>query len=244
MAINTFGYDAEQGVYLSDTSQADNYHWWILEHLKNHFGKRVVEVGGGTGSMTKYLLPFVESLMIIEPSHHLFPVLSQSVHKIDELNRVHEIMQGELSDLEPEIAQFKPDTFVYINVLEHIQDDQAELNLAYNLLPNNGRVITFSPAMPWLYSKRDERVGHYRRYTKFDLVSKMRRAGFIIEQAYYFDLIGALLWFIKFQLLRSDKISKGKVGLYDRLFVPISKNVEPSWIPFGKNLVVIGLKNA
>lgn len=47
------------------------------------------------------------------------------------------------------------DTLLYIDVLEHIPDDGAELARAAERLRPGGRVIVLSPVHQWLYSEFD-----------------------------------------------------------------------------------------
>ena len=57
----------------------------------------------------------------------------------------------------------KYDTILYIDVLEHIEDDYAEIKHAMGLLTSGGRIIIVSPAHNWLYNPCDKAVGHFRR---------------------------------------------------------------------------------
>src|SRR5690606_34337499 len=97
----------------------------------------------------------------------------------------------------------KTDTFFYVNVLEHIENDLEELKWMYSNIETGGHVCLFSPALPFLFGSHDERVGHFRRYTKNELVEKAQKAGFSIKKAIYFDFPGVPLWWINFVLLKS-----------------------------------------
>jgi 2-polyprenyl-3-methyl-5-hydroxy-6-metoxy-1,4-benzoquinol methylase len=61
------------------------------------------------------------------------------------------------------------DTIIYLDVLEHIADDRAELACAARLLSPQGCVIVLSPAHQFLFSPFDQAVGHYRRYSRATL---------------------------------------------------------------------------
>ena len=54
---------------------------------------------------------------------------------------------------------------LYLNVLEHIADDAAELGWPRPPCGPGGAVLVFGPALEWLYSELDYRAGHYRRYS-------------------------------------------------------------------------------
>ncbi len=235
-----FGYDAVSGKYLEATRVAENYHHWILSDLQQYLGNNVLEVGAGVGLVTQMLHEYVEgNLYSLEPSAEMFPEFDQSTNNIDKLKAK---FQGTIQDNAEDLKRLDLTSAVYINVLEHIEQDVDEMADLHKLLVPGGHLCTFSPALPILYSERDKRVGHFRRYTKKEMVDKMQKAGFEVVEAHYFDFIGSFLWWAKFVALRSDKVSKGQVSLFDNVIVPLQRRREPKWIPFGKNVVVIGKK--
>src|SRR6185436_18923690 len=83
-----------------------------------------------------------------------------------------------------------PDSIIYVNVLEHVENDAEELASVHDALAPEGRIFIFVPALPALYGNFDKEVGHFRRYTKTDLETKSRQAGFRILKSSYFDLAG------------------------------------------------------
>ncbi len=56
----------------------------------------------------------------------------------------------------------KPHTILYVNVLEHIEDDLTELQLVHETLVLGGKALIFVPAMPSLYGNFDRKIGHFR----------------------------------------------------------------------------------
>ncbi|MGB7522617.1 MAG: methyltransferase domain-containing protein, partial [Spirulinaceae cyanobacterium] len=77
------------------------------------------------------------------------------------------------------------DIIVSNDVLEHIQDDvQAVKKLAEMLVPQ-GTLCISVPAYPWLFGYHDEKLGHYRRYSRQDLL-KTLTPHFQIKQCRYF----------------------------------------------------------
>ena len=78
------------------------------------------------------------------------------------------------------------------NVIEHIENDVQTLKEVRNALTENGRLAIYVPALPFLFSSLDESAGHFRRYSKRELISKVREAGFTIEKCHYNDSIGVL----------------------------------------------------
>ena len=71
----------------------------------------------------------------------------------------------------------KFNTIIYLNVLEHIQNDFDEINSALNKLNSDGHLIILVPAHQNLFSKFDEAIGHYRRYNiNFFKLNKFKNA--------------------------------------------------------------------
>jgi hypothetical protein len=73
-------------------------------------------------------------------------------------------------------APRQPDTAIYVNVLEHIEDDEQELRALHSILPASGRLLVFVPANRWLMGTMDHQLRHYRRYTLDELTTKCRSA--------------------------------------------------------------------
>jgi predicted SAM-dependent methyltransferase len=143
----------------------------------------------------------------------------------------------------PEIKTVRqPDSIIYVNVLEHISDDEAELRIIHETLSPGGRAFVFVPALSWLFGEFDRSIGHYRRYSKPELEQKCGRAGFRIVMSKYFDLIGVLPWWVKYRLLKSNRLEPRVVQLYDK-FVPLVSVTERFVTPpLGKNLILVAEK--
>lgn len=67
------------------------------------------------------------------------------------------------------------------DVLEHV-DDSAALAECHRVLRPGGLLVALVPAWPSLWSERDERAGHLRRYTRRTLRSALESAGFSLEE--------------------------------------------------------------
>jgi SAM-dependent methyltransferase len=77
------------------------------------------------------------------------------------------------------------DAVILLDVLEHVDDRQLLAQLLEILRPGGKLVITV-PALPSLWSYRDEDAGHWRRYTRASLIDTLRAAGFeVVEVRYY-----------------------------------------------------------
>jgi SAM-dependent methyltransferase len=226
---------------LEAMSFAANYHRWILEFFKPYLSRHLVEVGAGTGSFSEMIaaLP-ITSLTLIEPSDSMHAVLRQNVEQFGGGLRVN-TFNACFTDVADEIKRVGTvDSIIYVNVLEHISDDEGELNALYQTLPKGGRLFIFVPACQWLYGGLDREIGHFRRYSKNELEEKCRQAGFTIVASRYFDLLGVAPWWVKYRFLKSTKMEAGAVKFYDKYFVPLTKKIE-SIIPppIGKNIILV-----
>ncbi len=215
---------------------AVNYHRWILEESAPYIGGRVAEVGAGRGSFSQLLLEKpLAHLSAFEPSADMFPLLRQALGQDERARSVYGFFRsppsGELFD-----------SVLYINVLEHIEDDGAELVRVYQALKPGGHVVLFVPALEWLYSPFDAEIHHFRRYTKKSLREVTLAAGFEILKARYFDFLGIIPWYVNFVLLQ-NRLNGGNVALYDKFVVPLTRVLEGMVTPpIGKNLLLIGRK--
>ena len=61
------------------------------------------------------------------------------------------------------------------------------LRHAYTALEEGGAVIATVPAHPWLYSRWDEQLGHFRRYTTQEFRHQANEAGFRVSFLNYWN---------------------------------------------------------
>ena len=229
---------------LESMSYALNYRRWILDLFAPHLGRRVVEVGAGTGSFSELLLARgPESLTLVEPSAGMHRLLVEHVGRIPTRARVR-IHNDTFARVARRLTEEeRPDSVIYVNVLEHVADDEAELRLVSEALAPGGRLFLFVPALRWLYGSFDRQVGHQRRYTRGGLAAKCERAGFRVVRSVYFDAAGVLPWWVKYRVLRSEKMEPAAVRFYDRVCVPFVRRAEALVPPpLGKNVLLVAEK--
>lgn len=233
--MTDFEYESKD---LEAMSFAPKYHAWILSKFKKFLGKRVAEIGAGSGNFSLLLMREpIEKLVAIEPSGNVYLELRA---KISGDARVvsHNAFFPDVS------AWYSGyfDSIIYVDVLEHIENEIEELSCVHRSLRQGGHVCIFVPALSWLYSDHDKSIGHFRRYHKKQLLALLKKAGFEIVNVRYFDIIGIISWLIVYKFLKK-KLNPNSIGLYDKYIVPVSRILE-SFIPppIGKNLIIIGKK--
>jgi len=235
---------AEQDKYfgrdLEAMSFTVNYHRWILDEFREFIGSRIVEVGAGTGNFTALLLSTGPSDYIaLEPAANVFALLAQRFCSEPTVRT----LQGTLAALD-NTAAGSFDTLIYVNVLEHIEDDREELKRTYEILARGGHLCIFVPALRWLYGTADRAFGHFRRYSSRVLQERVREAGFNVIKHHYFDLPGIVPWFLLFRVMKRACFTARQAETYDRLIVPSLRALESTVRPpLGKNLLLVARKD-
>lgn len=72
------------------------------------------------------------------------------------------------------------DALLALDVIEHIDDDEAVLREMGSALRPGGALLLTVPQHPWLWSTIDAWSGHRRRYTRRELLARLRDAGLTV----------------------------------------------------------------
>lgn len=183
----------------------------------------VLEVGAGIGSNAGILSSQTNGRWVcLEPDPHLVAQLESNLKKI-EGTREHETLCGTLNNVS-EAEAF--DTILYIDVLEHIPDDAAELKLASSRLRPGGRVVVLSPAHQSLYTPFDASIGHFRRYDRSSL-RNVSPPELHCETMFYLDACGVAASAANRLLLRQSMPTKSQIAVWDKWLVTASRFVDP-----------------
>ena len=215
-------------------AEAKNYRQALFAEFGDFLQGQVIEVGAGIGQMTELLttLPKVRRALAIEPDTAFC-----AQHRARFPN--HELLEGTVADVPAETVC---DAILSINVLEHIREDEAELKrYAGLLLPRHGTLCLFVPARPEIYAPIDKDFGHFRRYTRTELRSKLNRAGFTVARHHYFNVVGYFAWWLNFCALKKRTFEVAKVRFFDRRIFPAVHAFESRILrpPFGQSLLAV-----
>jgi SAM-dependent methyltransferase len=97
-------------------------------------------------------------------------------------NRLAALGRGEIVNTEiPAKPDRRFDLVVAFEVLEHIEHDVRALTDWSHWLTTGGHVVLSMPAHPGRFGPWDERVGHFRRYSRESLGAVFEAAGFEVR---------------------------------------------------------------
>jgi SAM-dependent methyltransferase len=196
----------------------------------------VLEVGAGIGANTGLLInDQVRTWRCLEPDARLAGRLGAAIADGVLPDRCR-VQVGTLAALPPQPAF---DCILYIDVLEHIEDDQAELREAAARLRPGGRLIVLSPAHQALFSDFDAAIGHHRRYDRASL-ERCSPGGCRLSELYYLDSFGLLVSLANRLLLRQSMPTLAQIRLWDRFMIPVSRRLDPLLrYQLGKSIVAV-----
>ncbi|MBN2560446.1 MAG: class I SAM-dependent methyltransferase [Phycisphaerae bacterium] len=201
-------------------------HWkhYVRSRLAQYIGDEVLEVGAGIGGTTRLLCDGRQKRWVcLEPDAGLAERLARSIDA-GELPACCRMIGGTLADVE---CACSFDTILYADVLEHIEDDAAELARAGHRLKLGGHVVVLAPAHQWLYAPFDKAVGHFRRYNK-ETLAALTPPGLDLHRLTYLDSVGLLASLCNRLLLKSTMPTRSQIAVWDRFMVRLSRIVDPA----------------
>jgi SAM-dependent methyltransferase len=214
---------------------ARRYFDWQARLVTPELGRRVVEVGCGTGNFTGHLLDreFVVSLDI-EPA-----CVQRLRERFPGRSNLHSLVAAPGTQEFAALARFMPDSCVCLNVLEHIEDDAEALAAMASVIQRGGAIVLIVPAFPALYGPIDRNLGHFRRYTRASLTALARRVGLRVRSARFMNSLGFFGWWANARLLRRETQSASQIDFFDRLVPALSFAEGIVTPPFGQSLIAV-----
>jgi len=144
----------------------------ILEVIRQFppFGP-LFDIGGGNGVVAKAAQDAGFEVVLVEPG----AIGTRNATG----RRVRNVVRAGLQD-----AGFRPLTLGAVglfDVLEHTADDREFLQTVRGYLCVDGRVYLSVPAYKALWSHEDVDAGHYRRYSRTELLDALTESGLVVE---------------------------------------------------------------
>jgi cyclopropane fatty-acyl-phospholipid synthase-like methyltransferase len=215
------------------------------KHWKKYFSRQiqprikgsVLEVGAGIGATTLLLNDgTAENWLMLEPDENMSCKLQKKIND-GKFPANCQVKSGTISQVNTSF-----DTIIYIDVLEHIKEDQLEIEKAAKLLNTGGHIIILGPAIQLLYNPFDKAIGHYRRYNKKMLRSIIPDKFQLISNRYY-DSVGFFASLMNKLFLRKKYPTQQQVLFWDKWLIPVSRITDKLFFhSFGKSIIGIWKK--
>jgi SAM-dependent methyltransferase len=167
--------------HFASSARMEEGHWWFVARNRlltwaaaQYFGdmRSFLEVGCGTG-------------FVLRGFARRFPNVSVSGSEIFQeglLFARERVPRAAFHQMDARQIPFSDefDVIGAFDVLEHIEEDEQVLQQLFRACTAGGGILITVPQHPWLWSKWDDFHYHKRRYTRAELVGKVRAAGFEI----------------------------------------------------------------
>lgn len=226
-----------QGLELDLFRHATRWKAYFSKHLQKYIHGDVLEIGAGHGVNSPFLIHSkCETWTTVEPD-----------------TKNHQIIRSQLVNIEIPLSHClgtidlipiskKYDCILYIDVLEHIQNDEEELQKAQLRLKPGGSLVVLCPAHNFLFSEFDRSIGHYRRYNK-SMYQKLDILDLKLINCFYLDSLGLLMSAGNRFILKKSNPSLANIQFWDKSIVPLSKILDPIFAySIGKSIVGIWRK--
>ena len=209
--------------------KAKNFRKYQFNLIKKNIKGNIAEIGPGNGVFLKYYIKNSKKIYLYEPTVAFNKNLKKNRSKrIKIINKKFELKKNFF------------DTILYLDVVEHIENDTLEIKNAFKSLRKGGKLIINVPAFQHLYSQFDKDIDHIRRYSKSDFKKILDKLKIRHYQIIYFDSLGYMLSLLSKIFVKNyrNHFAK-KIKFWDTL-IPISKFFDKVlFYSFGKSLLVI-----
>jgi glycosyltransferase involved in cell wall biosynthesis len=211
------------------------YNRFMWDLIEPFVGRNILEVGSGTGLLTRYLAARGH-LLATDLDAEYVDLLRRTFADNPHVE-VHQLDLGALAVNGLPRRDF--DTVICSNVLEHVEDDQGALRAMNDLLAPGGRVVLVIPAIKALYGEIDRAIHHYRRYSSEEIETKLRAAGLEVEHLSHFNMLGVPGWWLNARVLKRTTVPGIQARINDRL-VPLRRLERRFGPPLGISLIAVG----
>jgi SAM-dependent methyltransferase len=213
------------GTELELFATATRWKTYLRDVVAPYLGARVLEVGAGLGHTTQILCRgSAERWVCLEPDPRLASKIEERCAAGD-LPGACAVRVGTTADVAGDLTG-SFDSVIYIDVLEHIEDDRREVATAARLLRPGGRLVVMSPAHQSLYTPFDRAIGHFRRYDRASLTA-IAGDDLALERMIYLDSVGLLASSANRFFLRQSMPTSRQIATWDRLMIPASRLLDP-----------------
>jgi glycosyltransferase involved in cell wall biosynthesis/phospholipid N-methyltransferase len=226
MSDELYAEDEHGSQILGRLSRAPRFNAWMADTIEPYCGQRILEIGSGTGNLTRQLIPR-EHYVASDINPLYLDTLKGLLRERPYLNVSHtDVTKGDTFPAPP--GGF--DTIICLNVIEHVDDDLEALRNIRRALGPGGRAVVLVPQDPNLMGTLDEVLGHQRRYTPETLAAVAKRAGFRVDDILFFNRVGTPAWWLNGKVLKRRDFGLAQIMTLN-LLTPLFRRLDPI-LPF------------
>jgi SAM-dependent methyltransferase len=211
---------------LGRLARAPRFNAWMADVIRPLCGQKVLEIGSGTGNLTRRLIP-----RGVYVASDVNPLYLQTLRGLTADRPYLDVTLTDVTrgDSFPEVPGGF-DTVVCLNVIEHVDDDVGSLRNIRRVLAPGGRALVLVPRGPGMFGTLDEVLGHRRRYTEATLRAVAEAAGFRVTDVLRFNRVGTPAWWLNGRLLRRRTFGLGQILALNAL-TPVFRRID-RFLPF------------
>lgn len=170
----------------------------IFSELKRLVPGTTLDAGCGTGEYSLFLARNGHKVIGMDPSSLAVNTLRRKAGTDLEID-------AQINTIEQFNDSREFDSIVSVEVIEHIQFDQAAIGKLHSLLKKGGILVVSAPALSFLFGEADRVSGHFRRYSYYAFRRMLVRAGFkeVSIKSYGFPLLFIYTFMRKFVFERA-----------------------------------------
>jgi SAM-dependent methyltransferase len=159
----------------------------LVTRLLRSRARTFLDIGCGEGYIAERLAKMGLTGLALDASPEAVAIARQRLQS-QALAGV-KVRHGDLFDVE--VPRGEADAVLFLEVLEHLEDDMAALERLRQLVRDGGFLVVSVPAHARLWDALDDWAGHLRRYERDELREKLKRSGWepIVIYNYGFPLI-------------------------------------------------------
>ena len=229
-------------------------YWWhvgrkylvedLIKKYSNNKSQKILEVGSGAGDTACMLQDYGEVY-----ANDISPKAIEACGK----RGIKNLILGDFTKLDNQKYKEKFNLVLALDVLEHIQDDLGAIQKMGDVLTKGGKLMITVPAYKFLWSSHDEALEHKRRYTSYEIKTKIKDSGFEIEKISHFVFFSfpiiALFKFLSNFISRNAYPKSSYILLPEKLnnlMIKIlkleTKLLNYFYLPFGTTIIVVARK--
>jgi glycosyltransferase involved in cell wall biosynthesis/phospholipid N-methyltransferase len=223
---SVYAEDAHGSQILGRLARAPRFNAWMADVIRPYCGQRVLEIGSGTGNLTRRLVPRDQYVASDINPLYLSTLRGLTADRPYLDVTLTDVTRGETFPT----GKGGFDTVICLNVVEHVDDDMGALRNIRSALAANGRAIVLVPQGPEIMGTLDEVLGHKRRYTPESLAVLADAAGFTVREVLHFNRVGRPAWWLNGMFLKRREFGLFQIMTLN-LLTPIFRLVDAA-LPF------------